>query len=135
MAAPNIVNVSTITGVTTYIAGIATGAGGDLVRSGLSTIVSNASGSGKVLKINNISATCIGSTTGVTIRYHDSAVATTGVNTVSIAHTVFVPTFSTLVVIGKDNPIYLEENKVLTGIAQSNTGGRIDIICSYEEIS
>jgi len=135
MAAPNIVNVSTITGVTTYIAGIATGVGGDLVRSGLSTIVSNASGSGKVLKINNISATCIGSTTGVTIRYHDSAVATTGVNTVSIAHTVSVPTFSTLIVIGKDNPIYLEENKVLTGIAQSNTGGRIDIICSYEEIS
>lgn len=137
MAAPNIVNVATITGVTTYFAGISTGVGGDptLTKTGLTTIVSNPASSGKVLKINNISATCIGSTTGVSIYYHDNAVASSAISTVSIARTASVPMFSTLVVISKDNPIYLEENRVLTGIAQSGTGGRIDIICSYEDIS
>lgn len=136
MAAPNIVNVTTITGVTTYRAGINTVVGAvDGFKTGVTTIVSNPAGSNKVLKINNISATCIGSTTGVSIYYHDNAVATSAASTVSIARTVAVPQFSTLVVISKDNPLYLEENRVLTGIAQSNTGGRIDIICSYEDIS
>jgi len=45
MAAPNIVNVTTITGVTTFVAGIGT-------DGAISTIVSNAASSGKVLKIN-----------------------------------------------------------------------------------
>jgi len=138
MAAPNIVNVTTITGITSYLAGIGTGVNGqgpEFFKAGFTTVVSNPSGSNKVLKINNISATCIGGTTGITLRYHDNASATTGVATVSIAHTAFVPTNSTLIVIGKDNPLYLEENRVITGIAQSGSGGRIDIICSYEEIS
>ena len=47
MAAPNIVNVATITGITTYHAGIATvGA-----SAGVTTVVINAASS-KVLKIN-----------------------------------------------------------------------------------
>ena len=54
MAAPNIVNVATITGITTRIAGISTvildGSGGG---GGISTIVTNAASSGKVLKIKS----------------------------------------------------------------------------------
>ena len=49
MAAPNIVNVATITGVTTFHAGISTIGGGN----GITTVVSNAAASGKVLKINS----------------------------------------------------------------------------------
>ena len=49
MAAPNIVNVSTITGVTTWKAGISTLPGTP------SVVVSNAASSGKVIKINSIS--------------------------------------------------------------------------------
>ena len=63
MAAPNIVNVATITGITTYHAGIATvGA-----SAGVTTVVINAASSGKVLKINALTAAAIGTTTGVTL--------------------------------------------------------------------
>ena len=48
MAAPNIVNVATITGITTRIAGIST----EIIGAGISTVVTNAASSGKVLKIN-----------------------------------------------------------------------------------
>ena len=48
MAAPNIVNVATITGVTTYHSGIAVTTGGK-GSVGITTVVSNAASSGKVL--------------------------------------------------------------------------------------
>ena len=62
MAAPNIVNVATITGVTTFHAGIAVTTGGK-GTAGITTVVSNAAASGKVLKINSLSAASIGATT------------------------------------------------------------------------
>ena len=52
MAAPNIVNVATITGITTFIAGINTGGTGvaqPINTSGVTTMVSNAASSGKVV--------------------------------------------------------------------------------------
>jgi hypothetical protein len=52
MANPNIVNVTSILGVTTYRAGVSTLGSGDGFRTGVTTIVSNASGSNKILKIN-----------------------------------------------------------------------------------
>ena len=91
MAAPNIVNVATITGITTYHAGIATvGA-----SAGVTTVVINAASSGKVLKINALTAAAIGSTTGVTLNYYDTAGRHTAaaISTVSIGTTVkFVQT-------------------------------------------
>ena len=68
MAAPNIVNVTTITGVTTFHAGIAVTTGGKGAL-GITTVVSNAASSGKVLKINSLVAASIGSTTGITLQY------------------------------------------------------------------
>ena len=53
MAAPNIVNVATITGVTTWKAGISTLPGTP------SVIASNAASSGKVIKINSIVAVAL----------------------------------------------------------------------------
>ena len=133
MAAPNIVNVATITGVTTYHSGIAATTGGK-GSVGITTVVSNAASSGKVLKINSLTAAAIGSTTGVTLNYYNHATHTSAGSTVSLGTTISVPTFSTLVVISKDNSIYLEENTCLGIVAQSNTG-TIDVVCSYEEIS
>ena len=134
MAAPNIVNVATITGVTTYHSGIAATTGGK-GSVGITTVVSNAASSGKVLKINSLTAAAIGSTTGVTLQYFNDVNHASAGSTVSIAMTVSVPTFSSLVVISKDNSIYLEENTCLGVVAQSNTSGTIDVVCSYEEIS
>jgi hypothetical protein len=133
MAAPNIVNVTTITGVTTFHAGIAvtTGGRGSL---GITTVVSNAASSGKVLKINSLVAAGIGATTGVTLQYFNNINHVSASSTVSIGMTLSVPTFSTLALITKDNSVYLEENTSLGIFAQPLTG-TIDVVCSYEEIS
>ena len=133
MAAPNIVNVATITGVTTFHAGIAVTTGGKGAL-GVTTVVSNAASSGKVLKINSLTAAAIGSTTGVTLQYFDHVNHASAGSTVSLGTTISVPKFSTLVFISKDNSIYLEENTSLGIFAQPNTG-TIDVVCSYEEIS
>ena len=133
MAAPNIVNVTTITGVTTFHAGIAATTGGKGAL-GITTVVSNAASSGKVLKINSLVAASIGSTTGVTLQYFNHVNHASAGSTVSIGMTMAVPTFSTLAVITKDNSVYLEENTALGIFGQPNAG-TIDVVCSYEEIS
>ena len=133
MAAPNIVNVATITGVTTFHAGIAVTTGGKGAL-GVTTVVSNAASSGKVLKINSLSAAAIGSTTGVTLQYFNNVNHASAGSTVSLGTTISVPKFSTLVIISKENSIYLEENTSL-GISSQPNAGTIDVVCSYEEIS
>ena len=133
MAAPNIVNVTTITGVTTFHAGIAVTTGGK-GSVGITTVVSNAASSGKVLKINSLVAAGIAETTGVTLQYFNNINHVSASSTVSIGMTLSVPTFSTLALITKDNSVYLEENTSLGIFAQPNTG-TIDVVCSYEEIS
>ena len=133
MAAPNIVNVTTITGVTTFHAGIAATTGGK-GSVGITTVVSNAASSGKVLKINSLVAAGIAATTGVTLQYFNHVNHASAGSTVSIGMTLSVPTFSTLAVITKDNSVYLEENTSLGIFAQPNAG-TIDVVCSFEEIS
>mgnify|MGYP003110092176 CR=1 FL=1 len=133
MAAPNIVNVATITGVTTFHAGIAATTGGK-GSVGITTVVSNAASSGKVFKINSLTAAGIAATTGVTLQHFNHVNHASAGSTVSIAMTVSVPTFSTLVLISKENSIYLQENTSLGIFCQQNTGS-IDVVCSYEEIS
>ena len=133
MAAPNIVNVTTITGVTTFHAGIAVTTGGKGAL-GITTVVSNAASSGKVLKINSLVAAGIAATTGVTLQYFNNINHVSASSTVSIGVSMSVPTFSTLAIITKDNSVYLEENTSLGIFAQPLTG-TIDVVCSYEEIS
>tara|TARA_R100000908_G_C3746572_1_gene141793 strand:- start:1501 stop:1881 length:381 start_codon:yes stop_codon:yes gene_type:complete len=126
MAAPNIVDVATITGITTFKAGI------NLEAAGVSVIVTNAASSGKVLKVNSLVATSIGTTTGVTTKIFNLA-AGAG-NSVSIGTTMSVPTYSSLAVISKDMSIYLQENQSI-GVFKQASLGDIDVVCSYEDIS
>ena len=123
MAAPNIVNVTSIIGITTAV-GLSTTA--------VTTFLSNADASGKVLKINTVVAAGIGTGSGnITVKYH---LAAAGAGTsIALANTITVPTGASLVIIGKDNPIYLEENRSLT--AQASAADNIAIVCSYEDIS
>ena len=132
MAAPNIVNVATITGITSAVSGIATIG----VTDGITTVASNAAGSGKVLKINSLVATAIGKTTGIDVflfQEHGGR-HNTAISTVSLATTMTVPILSSLAVIDKTNSIYLEEGKQIGVRAQSNAG-TLDVVCSYEDIS
>ena len=136
MAAPNIVSVATITGITTAIAGVSTSGAIESNKSvGVTTVVKNAASSGKVLKINTLSCAAIGDTTGATVYIYDTAATHISAgSTVSVGTTITVPVNSVVSVIDKNNAIYLEENKQLGIIGQSGVG-HLDVTCSYEEIS
>lgn len=123
MAAPNIVNVTSIIGITTAV---------ELSTTAVTPFLSNADESDKVLKINTVVAAGIGTEAAdITVKYHlEAAGAGTSI---PVANTITIPVGASLVIIGKDSPIYLEENKSLT--AQASSADNIAIVCSYEEIS
>lgn len=119
MAAPNIVNVTSILGKTAGLAATTI----------TQAIVSNPLDSGKVLKINNL---IVSNIDGI-----NSADVTVDVilpsGTFYIASTVTVPADTTLVVLSKETSFYLEENCSLRVTA--SVDGDLHAICSYEEIS
>ena len=124
MAAPNIVNVGTITGKSFYLA---------LANTSATALVSNAASSGKVFKINMIQVANVDGTTAcdVTVKYHtQDDIGGTGYALVS---TVSVPADASLVVIDKNTALYLEEDRSISVTA--GTANDLEVIVSYEEIS
>lgn len=124
MAAPNIVNVSTITGKTGYVA---------LSTTSATQLVSNAASSGKVFKINMIQVANVDGTNAcdVTVDLHSAAAI--GGTAYSLISTASVAADSSLVVLDKNTAIYLEEDKSISVTA--GTAGDLEVIVSYEEIS
>ena len=124
MAAPNIVGVTSITGITTFLS---------LANTNDTVLVSNAASSGRVLKINSlIVANDDGSNTAnIIVSITDAAAG--GGTAFKLAHTIDIAADSTLVVIDKASSIYLEENKSL--VVKASAGGDLDVVCSYEEIT
>ena len=124
MAAPNIVNVSTITGKTSTTS---------LTTTSATSIVSNAASSGKVFKINMIQIANVDGTNAADITIsHNSAAAGAGTNS-EIVSTISVPADASLVAVDKNTAIYLEEDKSIT--ATAGTANDLKVIVSYEEIS
>ncbi len=118
MAAPNIIEVNSIIGKTDVLT----------LTTTTSVITTNAAASGKVFKIN---ALIVSNTDGV----NDSDVTVEFFrNTTAyiIAKTITVPADSTLVVISKDMPIYLEEGDSIRCFRSAT--GTLQAICSYEII-
>jgi len=124
MAAPNIVNVSTLIGKTTVV---------DLTTTNATSVVSNAASSGKVLKVNTLVVSNVdgNSPYDITINLYSQAAA--GGTATQIASTISVPADATLVVIDKSTSLYLEEDKSIGAIASS--ASKLKVVCSYEEIS
>ena len=129
MANPNIVNVTTINGVTTY-----------LTPSGTSAVslLNNAASSGKVFKIESlVAANTTGSVANTTVSYYSNATAQgsapSGGTAYPICSTVSVPANASLVVIEKSNGIYLTENSCIS--VTSGTGSALTYVVSYEDIS
>jgi hypothetical protein len=116
MAAPNIVNVSSVYGKTA-VASLSTST---------SSIVTNSAGSGTVLKINSLYVSNM-NTTSVSANVMLNRSSTT----YSLAPGTTVPSFSTLTVIGKDTAIYLEEGDILQANASATSA---QVVCSYEII-
>ena len=117
MAAPNIVNVATITGKTAV----------QQVGTGATAIVSNSAASGKVFKINALYVSNVDGVNSATVNVDlfRSSVA------YRIAYTITVPADSTIDVLNK--PIYLEEDDSLRLTASATSD--LEAVCSYEEIS
>jgi hypothetical protein len=124
MAAPNIVNVSTITGKSFYLA---------LSTTSATQLVSNAASSGKVFKINMIQVANVDGTVAcdVTVDYHTED--DIGGTAYSLVSTVSVPADASLVVIDKNTALYLEEDRSISVTA--GTANDLEVIVSYEEIS
>lgn len=121
MAAPNIVNVTTITGKTV----------GAALGTTTADIVENTAGSGKVFKVNSVYVSNIDGTSAasVTVTWYDAGTTTT----YNIAKTVSVPADATLIVVDKEAQIYLEEGDKIAAFASA--AGDLEITVSYEEIS
>jgi hypothetical protein len=134
MAAPNIVNVATITGSTAYQT---------LTNTNDNSLISNAASSGKVLKINNIFVSNINgvSAATVTLSYRSAANAVTDgtLATASsgtayrIAYQISVPANTTLMLLDKAGALYLPENSSLS--VQAGTASYLEVTASYEQIS
>ena len=119
MAAPNIVNVTSIYGKTV---------GAALGTSPTTAILTCAAN--KVLKINSIIVANIDgtNTAQLTAYFWDNSAGAR----YQLASTVDVPSDSTLVLVGKDSPIYLEESDEIE--AGANASGDLTMIISYEEL-
>ena len=131
MANPNIVAVTSIYGKTTF-----------LTPTGTSAVVllPNASGSGKVFKINQIVASNVNGSAAVNCTvsiYSNGGVAQgsapSGGTAYPIASTISVPAVATLIVADKTTSIYLEEDQSIS--VTSGTASGITYSVSYEEIS
>jgi hypothetical protein len=117
VAAPNIVNVATITGKTAVQA----------VGTSATAIVTNSGSSNKVFKINALYVSNVDGTNNATVNI-DLFRSSTAYH---IAKTVTVPADATIDVMTK--AIYLEEGDSLRLTASAASD--IEAVCSYEEIS
>lgn len=130
MASPNIVNVTSIIGTTTY-----------LIPSGTTALVllPNAAASGTVMKINKIVvANTNGAAANTTVAiYTNGAVAQgsapSGGAAYAIVSAVAVPTAASLIVVDKTTAIYLMEGTSIT--VTSGTASALTYTISYELIA
>lgn len=124
MAAPNIVNIATLIGKTTYLTPANTTA---------NVLLANAASSNKVFKINMIIATNVDGTSAVDTTIAINSAANGGGTSYAIASTISVPADAALIVSDKSTAFYLEEDKSI--VVTSGTSAKITYTISYEEIS
>jgi hypothetical protein len=131
VANPNIVNVTSILGTTTYLTPSATSA---------VVLLPNAASSGTVFKINQIVAANVNGTSAVDTTvsiYSNGAVAQgsapSGGTAYPVVSTVSVPADASLIVTDKTTAIYLMEGTSIT--VTSGTASGITYTISYEVIT
>jgi hypothetical protein len=119
MAVPNLVNVTSIYGKTV---------GAALTTTTTTDILTCASN--KLIKINSIIVSNVDGTNAAnaTVYFYDSSATAR----YALAYTITVPADSTLVVMSKDSPIYLEESDQIE--AGASAASDLEIVISYEEL-
>ena len=123
MAAPNLAAPTTITGKTTYLT---------LANTTETELLVNASSSGKALRVTNVMFVNIDGAAAVdgSLTIYTAASGGTGHK---IANTVTVPADSSIVVLSRENSVWLEEDRRLT--VQASAASDLAVICSYEEVA
>lgn len=124
MANPNIVNVAAIYGNTSTTA---------LSSTSATSIVSNASGSGKVYRINSLVVANVDGTNAADITINIYSAASLGGTAFAVASTISVPADASLIIIDKTTGIYLLEDKSIGAIA--GAANDLVVTCSWEEIN
>jgi hypothetical protein len=123
MAAPNIVEVTTIVGKTAMV---------KLSNSTATNVLENTSASGKVLKLAGVLAA---NTEGVNVNVAFDLFITRSAVDYYLARNITIPALAAYEAFVKDGtPVYLEEGDVLKA-KSGNSSGFIDVIVAYEEIS
>jgi hypothetical protein len=124
MANPNIAAVTGIYGNTSTTA---------LSSTSATSIVSNASASGKVYKINSLIVANVDGTNAADITINLYSAAALGGTATAIASTISVPADASLIIIDKTTGIYLLEDKSIGAIA--GAANDLVVTCSWEEIN
>lgn len=123
MAAPNIVNVTSIIGNSLSVA----------VGTSATQLASNAASSNKVFKINSIVIANIDGTNAADITVNIYSAAALGGSPIAIVSTISVPADASLIVTDKTTTFYLLENQSIGAIA--GTAGDLVATISFEEIT
>lgn len=123
MAAPNIVNVSSIYGKTALVR---------LTSSTATSVLANGAASGKVLKLAGVLAA---NTEGSTVNVAFDLYITRSSVDYYLAKNITIPALAAYEAFMKDStPIYLEEGDTLYA-KSGNSSGYIHVAVAYEEIS
>jgi hypothetical protein len=125
MAAPNIVGPTTITAKTAVLSSV-TGATGTV-------LLSNAASSGKAFQVTSLYVANVDGSNAadVTIKLHaEDDGAGTGR---AICSTVSVPADATVIVVDKNAPLWLEEDRSI--VVTPSASDDLEFVCSYLEIS
>jgi len=119
MAAPNLKSPTTINGKTARYA----------VTASIAAALSNASASGKVLKINSIFCANVDGTNSadISVSIYD------GSNDRYIAKTIAVPAGATQILSTKETYFYLEEGDSIRAVASAASD--LELVIGYEDIS
>lgn len=123
MTAPNLVNPGSIVGKTTYLT---------LADTSETALLTNSADSSKAMRVTNLMAVNVDGTNSVdvTAKIYNDDVAGTGY---PIASTINVPADSAIVILSRDNHVWLEEDRRIT--VQASASGDLSFICTYEEVS
>jgi hypothetical protein len=123
MAAPNLLAASSIYGRTATT---------NLATTSATEVLSNTDASGKVFKVNTLIVANVDGTNAadITIAYYSED--NIGGTPTNIIQSATVAAKQNLVIISKDTPIYLEENRSIG--ATASAGGDLQVVASYEEI-
>ena len=122
MAAPNIQTPSTIRFKAAAL---------NLTATTETTLLTNAASSGLAQRVKSITVANTNSAgvADITVRYYSAASSGTAYPIGPIT----VPVGGAVIVLGSENPLYVEEDRRIT--VQASAANYLTVLCSYEEVS